>query len=337
MPRRRRRRIQNALRRFARVLRSAFTRSSSTAATATKTTARTTTYATPTKQSPIQHRHIPTEIILAFGELLKTPSLLACLQVCRHWNQALYPFVWVKITKRQWCQPSFPISPYTKLFPPFNNDNEKLNTAMIISYLRQTRSFEWSDAPANHLFDWRDHGSLLAQVSLPSLEVFQRMSNLTQLSLIGANQWQIEGGLPSILNPLNLPNLRTLVLDLPEMWPQQNIVDLYPLISRLEELDIRGFWYHGRLGEFPYTVVLVDEAMNNSSFCTARPPKQPWKLKRLKSDQIMVSFLEKCRALESLSIKNPMLVGGGYEYRQNLCTTLVRMPALKTITVDCIN
>ncbi|KAH7059838.1 hypothetical protein BKA57DRAFT_530387 [Linnemannia elongata] len=47
------------------------------------------------------HQRIPSEIIIAFGELLDGPSLVTCFQVCHQWLHVLQPLAWVMITRRQ--------------------------------------------------------------------------------------------------------------------------------------------------------------------------------------------------------------------------------------------
>ncbi|KAG0271450.1 hypothetical protein BGZ95_000729 [Linnemannia exigua] len=268
------------------------------------------------------------EIVLAFGEYLDKPSLLASLQVCRQWNQALYPFTWVILNKQQWCHPSFPIAQSTKLSPPFDTKDEETHAAKCLSCLRQTRSFEWNDASDMDREGWREHIHVTYsnyEVSLPSLEVFHLMPNLTRLWLIIAGDGPTCEDLVSMLNPLHLLNLRDLVLDLLDTWtrPGMNIRQLYPILSRLEEVEIHGVWFYG-----PGDINQADELLPSRS-------GEPWRIKKLTVDWVHLIFLDKCLALEHLSAVYPFSAlvesdwSGGLQAR---ISRILQMSHLTTIT-----
>ncbi|KAK3818034.1 MAG: hypothetical protein JOS17DRAFT_794451 [Linnemannia elongata] len=86
---------------------------------------------------------------------------------------------------------------------------------------------------------------------------------------------------------------------------------------RLDELDIRGAWYHD----------------------LAQPTNEQWKLKNLTLDWIDSPFLKNCVALESLSIPQMLKVGNGSDYGINpfLMTVLKElqtMPKMNTIIFE---
>ncbi|KAF9131081.1 hypothetical protein BGW39_002240 [Mortierella sp. 14UC] len=280
--------------------------------------------------------HIPNEIILAFGELFDGPSLFACIQVCRQWYIALYPYAWVSITKRQWVHPSFPINQATRLFPPFQTVAEELNAAKLLSCLCLTTSLEWNDIRVPRRLHARDAVSVASPSAsasapptkpLPSVMpvvfsnlaiLFRMMPHLNRVGLSFATHDYEETVLLSVINQSNLQSLRGLSLDLPSIFPPIRIERLYPLISRLEELDLRGKWF-----------IEVDaDAALSSSYA-------PWNLKRLTIDRVYISFLGYCPALETLSFKHPMTAFGRRRHhsRERMLIQLQRMSQLKTITV----
>ncbi|KAG0380916.1 hypothetical protein BGX24_002992 [Mortierella sp. AD032] len=151
------------------------------------------------------------------------------------------------------------------------------------------------------------------------------MPNLTRLWLIIAGDGPTCEELVSMLNPLNLLNLRALVLDLLDTWtrPGLNIKRLYPILSRLEELEIHGVWFYG-----PGDLNQADELLPAWS-------GEPWRIKRLTVDWVHLVFLDKCLALEHLSAVYPFSAlvesdwSGGLQAR---ISRILQMSHLTTIT-----
>ncbi|KAG0271451.1 hypothetical protein BGZ95_000730 [Linnemannia exigua] len=280
---------------------------------------------------------IPTEILLTLGEQLDGPSLCVSLRVCRQWYYALYPLVWTKITKTNWCHPSFPIYESTILSAPFNNKDEELKATRILLFLRHTRHFEWKDVRVSRRHDNGGHDSdgtriLVNRVPFPTLPpILCWMPNLTQFSLILPHSKPSNALLLSILDPVNLQNLKTLVLDFPSKYPKMRIERLYPLFSKLEELRIHGPWYCGPNPDSnshvdtEATTVSADALVSNLM-----------NLKRLAVDWVLDSFFKRCLTLEHLTIKYPMIVSAMDESHRRpheLCVLLRQMPKLETIAL----
>ncbi|KAK3845821.1 MAG: hypothetical protein J3R72DRAFT_22096 [Linnemannia gamsii] len=274
-------------------------------------------------------QYIPTEIVIAFGELFDGPSLFASLLVCRQWYTALHPYAWISITKRQWVHPSFPINQSTRLFQPFQTVAEEMNAARILSHLRLTQSLEWNDirvprrlragAPSSDSSHTPPPPPTLAPVVFPNFAIlFRLMPHLSRVSLSFATDEHAHNVFVSVLNPTNLQNLQALCLDLPQIYPPMAIEKLYPLISRLEELDLRGKWF-----------------IEADPDATIYPSHAPWNLKRLTVNRIFISFLGYCPLLETLSFKHPMSLYGLRPHRARglMLPPLLRMSNLKTITL----
>jgi hypothetical protein len=272
--------------------------------------------------------HIPTEIILAFGELLDGPSLYASLQVSRQWYLALHQYAWVSITKKQWFHPTFPINRSTKLFPPFNETVEEMNATKILTCLRLTQSLEWNDIRIpRRPRSVNSNTALLPStpppppVTLPDLAIlFRLMPHLNHVNLAMARAFAgiPEQTLQSVINVKNLRNLRVLHLDLPDLGYTLVLEKMYPLLSQLEELNLRGRWF------WEYDV------------STRKYPNHaPWSLKRLTVDRVFIMFLGYCPALETISFKHPMSrLGRRMERtRETMLDHLQKMSNLRTITV----
>ncbi|KAG0380918.1 hypothetical protein BGX24_002994 [Mortierella sp. AD032] len=247
--------------------------------------------------------NIPTEILLKFGKQLDGPS--------------------------------FPICESTILSAPFNNKDEELKATKIVLSLRHTRHFEWKDIRVSHCLkkgarDPNGTQLLVNQVPFPILPpILCWMPSLTQLSLILPHSKPSDALLLSILDPVNLQNLKTLVLDFPSKYPKMSIERLYPLFCKLDELRIQGAWYCGPNPDSdsdvdPDAVTVLVEALDGNSM----------KLKRLVVDWVLDSFFKKCLNLEHLTIKHPMFVSNRDESPQRqreLCTLFRQIPKLRTI------
>ncbi|KAG0303498.1 hypothetical protein BGZ97_001871 [Linnemannia gamsii] len=101
------------------------------------------------------------------------------------------------------------------------------------------------------------------------------------------------------------------------------VEELFPLFSRLEELNIRGNWYRELDPE-------------GRRFCTYAP----WSLKRFTIDHVRIHyFLRHCRStLEEMTFKRPMVKWSrrGSGYRERMLLELLGMPKLKVIIVSGI-
>jgi len=149
-----------------------------------------------------------------------------------------------------------------------------------------------------------------------------------------------EDTLYSVINPTTLPALCSLKLDLPRMSPSLELERFYPLFSKLEELDIRGDWYHAvdhhYLDSFEGTAAVYPSTMIHHT------PNLSWRLKKLTIDKLYIPFLYNCAAsLGVLSLKHPPGLGqytrwGGLRnrpYRRRL----PEMPNLRSVTVENIS
>lgn len=272
--------------------------------------------------------HIPIEIILAFGELLDGPSLYATLQVNRQWYLALNQYAWVSITKKQWSHPSFPINRSTKLFPPFKDMAERMEATKILACLRMTQSLEWNDIRVprrprliNSNIGLSPSPPPPPPVTFPDLAILFRLMphlNRVNLGIAVASQGLSEQVILSVINPHNLPNLRVLHLNLPFICYPLVIEKMYPLLSQLEELNLRGKWF----GEFDFSGKRY-------------PNQEPWNLKRLTVDRVFITFLDYCPVLETLSFKYPMTKSSSRidQAREKMLTYLQKMSNLRTITI----
>lgn len=269
-----------------------------------------------------QDHPLPTEILLVLGELLDKKSLYTCLQVNRHWQLTLYPAAWTTITKQQWCDPTFPIQASTKLCAPFNTKDEETTAEKLLYCLQKIRSLEWHDNQApRRPQTWRNtvQNPLAHNPLLLFPVIAQGMPQLTHLSLILANNTIPASELLPVLTPVNFPKLQSLVLDLPaSSWVSSHVRQVYPLLSKLQEADIRDAWYYST---------------------EKSTPEGDWKLTSLTVDCIWAPFMKKCVALESLTIPHKRRVGG--EPDSSTRSTLAKvaqvlqtMPGLKTITYE---
>ncbi|KAG0217419.1 hypothetical protein BGX33_010604 [Mortierella sp. NVP41] len=204
---------------------------------------------------------------------------------------------------------------------------EEVDADKTLLGLRRTRSIEWGNIHESRWI-W---GNLEAVSQLSSLAViFRSMPMLTRLSLTIDLIILEEDSLLSFVSLSNLPNLRALYLelplnplvfdfDLPSEGPVPSIEKLYPLLSSLDELVLRGEWY---------------ENMNLE--VKMLPSHAPWRLKTLAVDRFEVSFLQHCPSLESLSFKHPIKDHYQWrdfpEYRRKMSIWFQGMPSLKSIT-----
>ncbi|KAK3822584.1 MAG: hypothetical protein J3R72DRAFT_426800 [Linnemannia gamsii] len=276
-----------------------------------------------------QRQSLLPEIVLNIGEYLDKPSLYACLQVSQDWYALLYPFIWIDITKAQVCCPSFPLQlpvhrptlfwfRLTMEKPRKTQDLERLGT-----YLQLTRSFEWYDDPVTQSAMRNDTSPIPTP---PALEALRMMPNLVRLSLAIAKDCHASEILWPILQPQNLPHLRFLILDLSSMVLIPNIYQLFPLFSRLEELALPGPCYHA-------------PNLNEQAAGVPPPPfngleEKPWKLKKLTAEW-MLPFMDKCAALEHLSLKQwgfyVLIMAGHFDL--DILVLHLKLVSLKAITI----
>ncbi|KAK3822590.1 MAG: hypothetical protein J3R72DRAFT_459061 [Linnemannia gamsii] len=277
-----------------------------------------------------QQHHIPTEILLLFGELLDGISLCASLRVCRQWHLSLSRLIWAKFTKQQWQHPSYPINLWTRLVAPFQSKDDEKRANRILAYLQYIRSFEWGDyTHPIYPFSRTRSSRWGALTPFPDLGLFRCMPNLVRFSLVIALYGPLEYALLSILNRTNFPNLHVLVLDLPARPSTTAIEKLYDLFSTLEELELRGSWYHGSMSD-------LDQSLPSAGEQEQEQEKKSWMLKRLTVDRVLVPFLPQCSGLEQLSIQPPKKMASGYmspHQRQCLSRHIQRMSNLKVITI----
>ncbi|KAG0291703.1 hypothetical protein BGZ96_004912 [Linnemannia gamsii] len=206
-----------------------------------------------------------------------------------------------------------------------------MHATKILACLRLTQSLEWNDIRVPRRPRLVNSNTALPPypppppppppVTLPDFAIlFQLMPHLNRVSLgmAVALEGISEKVLLSVINLQNLPNLRVLHMDLPYIGQPLVIEKMYPLLSRLEELNLRGKWF----GEFDITGRMY-------------PNHEPWNLKRLTVDRVYITFLDYCPVLETLSFKYPMTRSGhriAYS-REKMLTYLQKMSNLRAITV----
>ncbi|KAG0380917.1 hypothetical protein BGX24_002993 [Mortierella sp. AD032] len=263
---------------------------------------------------------IPTEIVIAIGKMLEGSCLYAGLQVCQEWKGILHPIAWATLNDQQWTHDSFPVKTTTKLLPPFSSEEEELNAEKILSCLKLTRSFTWKDpAPQDR------------RVPFPPIHKWMPCLRHFSLTVFHAVNMPTDDILKGILDPANMPDLRSVHLDLPPQRATIPIEGLYPIFSKLEELAFHG------LGNEPSAIVIplpIDGAFPPIAF------NQPWNLKQLTVDRAVVPFLSSCTALEHLSIIPPIdSITWGWQaidvpsYCAILLNQLEQLSGLKSITL----
>ncbi|KAF9545717.1 hypothetical protein EC957_010580 [Mortierella hygrophila] len=236
--------------------------------------------------------HIPTEVLLAIGELLDGRSLVACLQVTQDWHDTLRHFVWTTISERQWTHYDFPPASWIPLIDydgPLIASQEQ-RKAKVEWGLQQTRSLTFynNNALANKLH-WCRKSRLPRQILMIQLvHVVQRTPNLVRFSLVMMYHGPDDINLATMLELLHkMPKLEAVEIDLPYRRRLAPIKGHFRLFARLKELKIGGDWYRGvkTLGPAP------DKTM-------------PWNLKHLTIDRLDMSFFRFCPSLERLTFSS---------------------------------
>ncbi|KAG0014438.1 hypothetical protein BGZ80_010438 [Entomortierella chlamydospora] len=146
---------------------------------------------------------LPPEVIFYFGQYLQGSSLVSSLQVCRHWNQILSPYVWKSISKMQWHHPYFPLG---TIFEDIYSDD---GTNAVCPEIQLLQHLEWwSDLTISHKID--EAVELTEEFPFSCLE-------LRHLEKLDLTIWEHDSdGLP----------------------PEK----IYPLFQKLKELKLYGTW-----------------------------------------------------------------------------------------------
>ncbi|KAG0282928.1 hypothetical protein BGZ96_012681 [Linnemannia gamsii] len=111
---------------------------------------------------------------------------------------------------------------------------------------------------------------------------------------------------------------------------------LYPLFSRLEELDLRGDVCF-KPPSMPSLFQFQEVPTAVLSSIQAEQELHPWRIKQLTVQCLNIHILEKCLVLEHLVVKDPVMArdwtGNASDPRLQILTQLQSMPNLKTIEI----
>ncbi|KAF9386164.1 hypothetical protein BGX21_000869 [Mortierella sp. AD011] len=181
---------------------------------------------------------LPPEVILYFGQYLQGSSLVSSLQVCRHWNQILSPYVWKSISKKQWHHPYFPIDIFEDIY-----SDDDMNTVYPEIQLIQHLEW-WSNLTISHKID--ESFSLAEEFPLEEFcQLFKVASNLRSISLHHYGLQEISIVKSLISSCLELRHLEKLDLTI---WEHDSYgllpEEIFPLFQKLKELKLYGTWVY---------------------------------------------------------------------------------------------
>ncbi|KAK3819362.1 MAG: hypothetical protein JOS17DRAFT_756279 [Linnemannia elongata] len=276
--------------------------------------------------------HLPPELIYTLGQFLTGPSLLASLQLNKHWHHSLIPLLWASISMAQWHHPAFPIQQLSKRFK-----GEDLPASLSL-----VRELEWycNIALKEPLFPFTPSSvdeppwpriATRAQLSGQVLtRILEAVPNLTTLSLTIKQS----GPRVKFFDVIRqLRNLRCLSMDIamPSTGPLL-LEKFYPLFSQLEELSIAGSWYHYTAPLAPSTTSSTTTAPDSTT--TAAPGlDQPWGLRKLRMSVDMQSMLQNCPHLVSLTLGSVQLFDGSFNYRPFSLRQILVCPSLQELRI----
>ncbi|KAG0199344.1 hypothetical protein BGX28_007368 [Mortierella sp. GBA30] len=230
------------------------------------------------QHTPVMDR-MPIEIILTFGRRLDGPSLVSSLLVCRQWYDVLRPLVWFSITKLQWHHVAFPL--VIKWTIEHN--------IPLQENLHLVRHLEW--VPTYQLTGLRkSFRKQLSQDTLASLFRYTTLLDTLELKIPRSLFY------PSLRTLSELRSLRRLdieVLDPPfigGMGSPVNLVQMFPVFSQLEDLNLNGDWYS-------WTPPQDHEG-------PLRPIETSWRMKRLSVDLKYLALSRFCPELRELSLRS---------------------------------
>ncbi|KAG0265494.1 hypothetical protein BGZ95_003301, partial [Linnemannia exigua] len=121
-----------------------------------------------------------------------------------------------------------------------------------------------------------------------------------------------------------MPDLRRLSIHIPSLETRIPIEDMFPLFSRLEELDFAGSWHKHE--------IMDEQTSSNNNMST------PWRLKKLKCnrpDQTLTRFCLNLTHFEMLSLETVKLPSGtSPDDFVDVAETLRSLEALRSLTFD---
>ncbi|KAF8939685.1 hypothetical protein BGZ58_008980 [Dissophora ornata] len=184
-------------------------------------------------------QHLPTEIVLAFGQYLDSCTLVTALQVCREWNGILQAYVWRAISKKQWHHLRFPLVHIQCL--------DTGDSRYLLPKLLFVRHIEWWSNRALTATPHMNRKAFSArkQTTLQSLtQLLSKTPSLESLSLSTFIYSPYPSLDPLVTAMMQLHQLKQLNI---AVWssPDESVAlhKLFPVLSRLEELVLRGSWY----------------------------------------------------------------------------------------------
>ncbi|KAF9545732.1 hypothetical protein EC957_010595 [Mortierella hygrophila] len=244
------------------------------------------------------------ELIYILGQFLTGPSLLASLQLNKHWHRSLLPILWASISKSQWHHPAFPIQQLSK---SFKGDDLPASLSFV-------RELEWlcNVAHKEPLFSYASStvddtpwpfsstGSQLSEQVLT--RILEATPNLTTLSLT----FKYPEPQVKLVDAIRqLRNLRCLSMDIAMPSTGPVLLDnFYPIFSQLEELSIAGNWYHYTAPQVSSTPSSTTTVPDSTTTSTAPGLDQPWRVRKLRTSVETLSMLHKCPHLVSLALEH---------------------------------
>ncbi|KAG0209934.1 hypothetical protein BGX33_005211 [Mortierella sp. NVP41] len=226
---------------------------------------------------------LPPELLDLVGRHLKPRSLATCLRVSRKWKKILEPQVWRSVSRFDWHQEGFPIT-----VPPDNEEGIRLDRTRTRCWTRNIRS-------VRHL-EWHNNDSLdrfyprhLVQDEIPPrllFRVFRRVLLVTSVTI------QMTGVIdfhPEPILALNaLVHCQKASISIYFVPGEDNdqvpIRDMFPLLGRVQQLELHGNWY-----------LPLDSVPDPQ-------PDRPWKAKEMRLEANNICLAGKAVELTQLCV-----------------------------------
>ncbi|KAG9072885.1 hypothetical protein KI688_000666 [Linnemannia hyalina] len=276
---------------------------------------------------------LPPELIYILGQFLTGPSLLASLQLNKHWHRSLLPILWASISKSQWHHPAFPIQQLSK---SFKGDDLPASLSLV-------RELEWlcNLALKEPLFSygtstvdetpWPFISTRLQLSGQVLTRILEATPNLTTLSLT----FKHTGPHVKLFDAIRqLRNLRCLSMDIAMPSTGPLLLDnFYPIFSQLEELSIAGNWYHYTASQVSSTPSSTTTVPGSTTTSTAPGLDQPWRVRKLRTSVETLSMLHKCPHLVSLALEHVPLFAGSIANRPYSLRHILMCPNIQELSI----